>query len=116
MPTKIMYLVDHYDGPQAGTEGQLLLLLQHLDRSRYEPTMTVLNRSEYIERNSFPCPVRMLGIAKLASIRTIGRMLCYALALRRDNCRLVHCFFNDSALIAPVFLKLFGIRVLVSRR
>lgn len=111
-----MYLVDQYVGPQAGTEGQLLQLVQHLDRSRYEPSMTVFRNSEYVERNLFPCPVRVLGITKLASLWTIFRIVGYVQTLRRENYRLVHCFFNDSALIAPIFLKLFGIRVLVSRR
>lgn len=111
-----MYLVDQYVGPQAGTEGQLLQLVQHLDRSRYEPSMTVFRSSEYVERNLFPCPVRILGITKLASLWTIFRIVRYVQTLRRENYRLVHCFFNDSALIAPLFLRLFGIRVLVSRR
>jgi hypothetical protein len=43
-------------------------------------------------------------------------MLRFAYALRREGYRLVHCFFNDSSLIAPFFLKLAGLRVLVSRR
>lgn len=116
MTVKIMYLVDRYEGPQAGTEGQLLQLIQYLDRSRYEPSMTLLRSSEYIERNPFPCPVRVLGITKLASIWTIFRIVRYALTLRWENYRLVHCFFNDSSLIMPPFLRLFGIRVLVSRR
>lgn len=111
-----MYLVDHYLGPQAGTEKQLFQLVQYLDRSRYEPSMTVFRDSEYIERNLFPCPVRVLGITKLASIRTVLRIVRYVLTLRREGYRLVHCFFNDSSLIAPFFLWLFGIRALVSRR
>jgi len=116
MTIKIMYLVDQYQGPQAGTEGQLLQLLLHLDRSRYEPSLTLLRDTEYSRRNAFPCPVRVLGITKLASLRAIIGMFRYAFMLRRENYRLVHCFFNDSALIAPFFLWLFGIRVLVSRR
>jgi glycosyltransferase involved in cell wall biosynthesis len=116
MATKVMYLVDHYVGPQAGTEKQLLQLVQHLDRSRYEPGMTVFRSSEYVERNLFPCPVRVLGISKLASIRTFFRIMRYVITLRRDGYRLIHCFFNDSSLIAPFFLWLLDIRVLVSRR
>jgi L-malate glycosyltransferase len=44
------------------------------------------------------------------------RMVRYAMHLKRHNYRIVHCFFNDSSVIAPVFIKLLGIRVLVSRR
>jgi glycosyltransferase involved in cell wall biosynthesis len=116
MAVKIMYLMDDYRGPRAGTEGQLLQLLRHLDRSRYEPAITFLRGAEYALRNPFPCPVTVLGITKLASIRAIVGMLRFAYGLRREGYRLVHCFFNDASLIAPFFLKLAGLRVLVSRR
>lgn len=116
MATKIMYLVDRYPDPQGGTEGQLLQLVQHLDRSRYEPSMTVFRSSAYIEHNLFPCPVRVLNITKLLSAWTIYKIFRYVLILRREHYQLVHCYFNDTSLLAPIFLKFFGIRVLVSRR
>ena len=115
-PTKIMYLVDYYEGPQGGTEGQLLQILRHLDRSRYLPAITLLRGSDYFERNSFYCPVKILDITKLASARSIYKVLRFASDLRRQGYRLVHCFLNDVSLIAPPLLRLFGIRVLVSRR
>lgn len=116
MATKIMYLVDEYVGPQAGSEGQLLQLIQHLDRSRFEPAMTVLRASDYIECNAFPCSVRVLGIPRLASRHAFGSMLRFARDLRHEGFHLVHCLLNDSSLIAPAFMRLLGIRVLVSRR
>lgn len=109
--------MDYYDGPQAGgTQGQLLQLIQYLDQSRYKPAITLLRNSEYIKHNCFPCPVKVLNITKLASMQSIFKILHFALDLHRENYQLVHCFFNDSSLIAPIFLKMFGIRVLVSRR
>jgi hypothetical protein len=116
MVTKIMYLMDYYEGPQAGTEGQLLRLIHDLDRSRFEPALTLLRSSEYVERNQLPCPVSVLGITTLASIRSIFKFVGFALTLHRENYRLVHCFFNDASLIAPPLLRMFGIHVLVSRR
>lgn len=116
MSTKVMFLVDYYANPHAGTESQLLQLIEHLDRSRYKPAMTVFRSSDYIESKQFPCSVNVLGINKLASFRSIVKIARYVLVLRREGYRLVHCYFNDSALIAPFFLKLGGIRVIVSRR
>ena len=116
MATKIMYLADRYDGPQAGSERQLLQLVKHIDRSRYEPHMTLLRGGDGIHWKAFPCPVRVLDITELASLRNIMRVLRFALSLRRERFRIVHCYFNDTSMIAPPFLKLFGIRVLVSRR
>jgi L-malate glycosyltransferase len=116
MSIKIMYVMDYYESPHAGTEGQLLQLIQHLDRSRYQPAITLLRSSAYIKRNQFPCEVRVLEIARLASLRSIHKTLNFGLTLRRENYRLVHCFFNDSSLIAPPFLKMCGVHVVVSRR
>jgi glycosyltransferase involved in cell wall biosynthesis len=116
MPVKILFLIDFYQGPHAGTEGQLMQLLNWLDRTRFEPSLALFRESEYSRRNTFPCPVRTLGITRLASVRTIAKMLRFAIDLRRENYQLVHCFFNDSSMIAPFFMRLLGIRVLVSRR
>ena len=116
MATKIMYLIDDFEGPQAGTEGQLMQLLKHHDCSRYEPAMTLLRNSDFIERNPLYCPVKILGITRLASVRSIFKVLRFALSLRREGYRLVHCFFNDVSLIAPPLLRMLGVRVLVSRR
>ena len=116
MATKIMYLLDYYEHPHGGTEGQVLQLIEHLDRSRYEPSLAVLRPSAYIEQNPFPCPVRVLGIGSIGTPWAIAKLLRFAYALRRHGYRIVHCFFNDVSLIAPPLLKAFGIRVLVSRR
>lgn len=116
IPTKIMYLLDYYAGPQAGTEGQLLKLVQHLDRSRFHPAITVLRSSEYIESTPFSCPVNVLHLTKLASYQAILKVARFAWTLRREGYRLVHCFLNDVSLIGPPFLRMFGIRVVVSRR
>lgn len=115
MAVKVMFLMDYYVGPYGGTERQFLQLVQFLDRSRYEPAITLLRGTEYVERNGFPCPMEVLGIHTLTSPRSIFKVLGFALRLHQENYRLVHCFFNDSTLIAPLF-RLFGIRVIVSRR
>lgn len=111
-----MYLMDRYDGPQAGTEGQLLQLVRHLDRSRYEPAVTLLRGSDRGGFDQRVCPVAVLGITRLLSIRSILRFLGFALRLRRESYRVVHCFLNDVSLIGPPLLRVLGIRVLVSRR
>ena len=111
-----MYLLDYYYNPHGGTERQVIQLIQHLDRSRYEPSMTLLRKSDYVERNGFACRVMVLGIYKLASIRSIVKLLRFGLALRRHGYQIVHCFFNDVSLMAPPLLRIFGVRVLVSRR
>lgn len=113
---KIMYLLDRYQGPHAGTEGQLLQLIRELDRTRFDPAMAVLRTSDYIEQHSFPCNVQVLGITRLLSVRSLGQLVRFAAHLRRENFGLVHCFFNDVSMVAPPLLRVFGLRVVVSRR
>ncbi len=112
----IVYLIDHLDGDHGGTERQFLSLLEQLDRVRYEPSLCVLRSSDFIERNSFACPVEVLDMRKIAHPSSVWKILRYARELRRRGVRLVHIFFNDASIIAPPFLKLAGIKVIVSRR
>jgi glycosyltransferase involved in cell wall biosynthesis len=116
MATRIAYLVDYVGGSQAGTERQLLQLIERLDRTRYEPELAVLRSSEYIEHHLLDCPVTVLSITTLARVQSILKMMRFARDLRRRGCQLVHCFLNDVSLIAPPVLRMFGIRALVSRR
>ncbi len=113
---KIMYLMDAYRDPYAGTEQQLFNLIDGLDRSRFTPALALFRPSAHIDQYGFPCPVEVLNIHRMFSPRTIIKMTRFALALKRNNYRLVHIFFNDASILAPAFLKLFGIRVVISRR
>jgi len=116
MKTKIMYLIDVYRDPYAGTERQLYNLISGLDRSRFEPALTLFRRSEHIDKHGFPCQVDVLNISKLFSLRTLFCMIGFARMLKKNDYRLVHIFFNDASLIAPLILKAAGIKVIISRR
>lgn len=113
---KIMYLMDGFDYAQGGTEGQVLQLIQHLDRLRYEPCITFLRRSDYIERNGFVCPVTTLNVRRIVNLTAFFKLLSFGWYLRRHGYLLVHCYFNDVSLVGPILLRPFGVRVLVSRR
>ena len=116
MPVNIMYMLDVFETPQGGTEGQVLQLLKNIDRSRYFPSVALLRRSEFVERNGLSCPVTFLDINKIARISAIAKLLRFGIFLRRKDYRIVHCFFNDVSLIAPSLLRMFGLRIVVSRR
>jgi len=119
MPTpiiKVMFLADTYANPYAGTEGQLRMLIEGLDRSRFIPSMAVFRSSEYIEKNGFFCPIEVLNVGSMASFASLRKLCVFARRIKHDGFSIVHIFFNDASIIAPVFLKLFGLKVIISRR
>lgn len=113
---KIMFLADAYENPYAGTEGQLHELIVGLQDRGIEVTLTLLRPSAYIEENGFPCPVQVLGIGRLASVAALRKMARFASATKQAGFELVHIFFNDSSLIAPLFLRRAGLKTIISRR
>ena len=102
--------------PFAGTEGQLLKLIQGLDKDRYEARFVVFKPSDFLRLNDFPIPVDVLCVEQLFSPSTWWKVYRYLLIKRRENFCLAHIFFNDASLIAPPLLRMLGYRIIVSRR
>jgi L-malate glycosyltransferase len=115
-PTKIMYLIDTYRHPYAGTETQLLKLITGLDESKFSCSITIFRESQYIKENGFPCEVKILNITHLTNFFTFRKIISFAFFLRKNNYKIVHIYFNDASIIAPIIIKLFGCKVIVSRR
>ncbi|MFO1431860.1 MAG: glycosyltransferase [Candidatus Competibacteraceae bacterium] len=114
---KILFVIDYYYGACGGTEGQLLALIRGLAARGYEPQLAVLQPTEFTRNTpAFICPIVNLNIYRIFSLRTVIRMLKLMRRLRRENIKLVHVFFNDAAILVPLFAKLAGCRVVVSRR
>ena len=114
--SKIFYLIDHFKDPYAGTEGQLYALVQTLTSQNKPVEMGVFRNSDYIRNGEFPCPVKVLDITKMFSLVTLFKLIQPGFYLRKNNFKLVHVFFNDASVIAPLILKCFGLKVIISRR
>jgi L-malate glycosyltransferase len=115
-PLKILYLMDSYIGPVAGTELQLLELIENLDPIKFQTHLAVFRETQYQREQAFPCPVTVLNIGKLASPRAVYGLSRLTRFIRKSGFELVHILFNDAAVAAPLFCKMGGARVIVSRR
>ena len=113
---KLLYIIDTYRNPYAGTEGQLYKLISNLDKSKYEPHLLLFNNSDYIQNNEFPCEVTVLGRSSLSSLNTWLALFRVAKKKRAEGFRIAHIFFNDPSIIGPPILKLLGFKVIISRR
>lgn len=111
-----MYLIDYFESPRGGTEGQLLELIQNLDRKRFDPCLAVFRPSTYLKEHLFPCPVKVLSIGKLAHPGALARLIRLSYSIRKGGIDVVHILLNDASVVAPFFCKGGGAKVVVSRR
>jgi glycosyltransferase involved in cell wall biosynthesis len=113
---KVHFMMDFLANPNAGTEGQAIKLMTQLLKCGWEVDASFFVSSPFLEGGSLRVPYSVLGIRRMAAPLTWYRLLRHAARLRRQGVRVVHIFFNDASLIAPPVLKLFGLRVIISRR
>jgi glycosyltransferase involved in cell wall biosynthesis len=113
---KLLFVIDSYKNPYAGTEGQLLKLLNGLDRERYEPELAVFHNSEYLASNTFPVPVVILDVVRIAAPGSWLQLYRFFKQKKLQGFRMAHIFFNDASIICPPILKLLGYRIIISRR
>lgn len=117
MPEKIVYMIDSFSGPYAGTESQLWYLISELDRGRFEPEIVMLRHSDFsLGEHEWPCPVRVLGIKKILSISGIFQVLKFSQYLRKTDVRILQVFFADASVLGPLLAKLSGVKLVASRR
>lgn len=118
-PIRILYVMDALHGGDrvGGTEGQVLELLAHLDPHGFEPHLALFRSTPYVEHGAtFPCPSTVLDIRKLSSAGSVVKLLRLTSRVRAEQFDLVHVFLNDASVAAPLFCRLGGATVVVSRR
>lgn len=115
-PIKILYVIDSYANPNAGTEGQLFQLIKHLNRKLFAPKLLVFTESEWLKNNDFPCPVEILGHSSIKSPSTWLALRKKAKQYKNEGYKLAHIYFNDASVICPPVFYFYGIKTLISRR
>ncbi len=113
---RIAYVIDTIETPSAGTEKQLLLLLSHLDKSRFEPHLICLRDSEWLRENEVPVPLTVLGLNSLRSPSAVGVMRRFRRYCRQNRIDIVQSFFSDSNLFATVAAWVSRIPLVVASR
>jgi glycosyltransferase involved in cell wall biosynthesis len=118
-PLKILYVMDALEWGEtaAGTEAQLVQLLTHLDRDRFEPHLAVFRPTAFTASGrAFPCPLTVLDIPKLLHPGSVMKLARLSGHIRSSGFRVVHVLLNDASISAPFFCRVGGARVVVSRR
>lgn len=112
----ILFISNKIRNPFAGTESQLIQLIRHLPRDRFEPRLLVLEGSEWTSTEIVPCPVDTLGHSRVTDPRTWWAFWRYISKARKHGVRVAHIYFHDASIFGPPLLRLAGIRTIISRR
>ncbi|NJN63800.1 MAG: glycosyltransferase [Acidobacteria bacterium] len=115
-PLRLTIVIDAIESPTAGTERQLLYLLQDLDRSAVVPTLITLRRSRWIDSAALPCPWIDVALPPLRASAFAARLLGLIRAIRVTRADIVQTFFRDGNLYGSIAARLAGVACLVSSR
>lgn len=113
---KLAIIMDQYNNPFAGTESQVLKLVEGLTARGWDIRFAVFRATDYTSSGTFPIPVEHLGVGSLSSPGSWLSVYRYGRRLKREGFRLVHVFFNDASVICPPMLRIVGLRTFISRR
>ncbi len=113
---RIAYVIDTLRVPAGGTEGQLLHLLEGLDRSRFEPTVFCLHGNAWIESGVAPAPIEVLGLHVRRHPALVWSLGGFARRLRRGRFDLVQTHFRDANLAGLLAARWAGVPIRVSTR
>jgi glycosyltransferase involved in cell wall biosynthesis len=116
LPVRVSFVIDRLT--RAGTESQLVALINHLDRSRVLPSLVLLDGEDDISQALEPadCPVVRLGVRKLVSrtaLRAAGRLRAFWRETQPD---VVQTYFQDSSYFGVPVAKAAGVKAVVRVR
>lgn len=113
---KIAFVIDTIESPSAGTEKQLLLLIRHLDRNKFQPYLCVLRSSEWLEKEFDLCPLHIIQLASFKAVSGWMRIIEFSRFLRNEGFTIVQTHFRDSSIAGILAARLAGIENIVGTR
>jgi glycosyltransferase involved in cell wall biosynthesis len=114
-PINVCFVIDSLN--RAGTESQLLALIQHLDRDRVRPSLCLLHPESPESASLRPdCPTLSIGLRKLMSLASPLAAAKLVAFWRRQRVQVVQTYFRDSTYFATPLARAAGIRHLVRVR
>lgn len=114
-PVRAGFAIDLLE-PGGGTENQLILLLERMDRARVTPCVACLRPSPYLERLAGDLRVTVLDVhvdRGAGLVRGIRRARAWT---RRERLDVVFTFFRDTNIVATLGARWAGVPVVSGRR
>lgn len=112
----IAFIIDTIATPAAGTEKQLLMLINEIDKSRFKPYLICLHNSEWLNDNDLPFEVYILDVHSIISFGFIRGLIRFGKLHKEKNFDIVQTFFADGNIFGTVAAYVSGIKTNISSR
>lgn len=111
-PIRVAFVIDHLG--VGGTERQLAILLNGLDRARFEPYLVTIRKHPFSSATS---PKAFLfSTGKLCSPNAVSQLFKMARLFRRERIQIVQTYFFDANFMGILAARLARVPVIISSR
>jgi glycosyltransferase involved in cell wall biosynthesis len=116
LPLRVCFMIDELT--TAGTETQLVALINHLDRARIEPYLCLLRGTDARSRALEPddCPVLRLGVRSFRRPAALAAAWRLARFLRRERIDVFQVYFPESTYLGVPAAWLAGVPYVLRTR
>jgi L-malate glycosyltransferase len=113
---KIMFVIGSMGHGRAGTERNLLTIIENLDRSRFEPYLVSLQDCEFIQQGNFLCDTSCLHLYRMFTPAMFTKRRQLAQRMRELGIDIVQTFFVEGHLVGGTAGRMAGTKAVVSSR
>lgn len=115
---KITYIIDALTTNTAGTENQLIKMINGIDKNKFSVHLICLNSHPWFEKNAsgLSCTSSVVTIKYFKKASTYQNIIKLIRQLKRDDADIVHTFFPVSNIIGVLAAKMAGARIILSSR
>lgn len=114
---RILYIIDEMEAITAGgTERQILQMIEMVRSEGAEPTLCLLRGTEWVDAEVHSVPVVRFDLRSLMSIGGLREMWGIYRWMRRERFDIVHSFFVEANVIAPILGWWAGVPVRIGSR
>jgi len=115
---KILYFIDFIKTEFAGTEGQLLKMINGMDADKLDITLLCLENNDWIKENSwkFSCPVYVFNVYRFKRLATYLDMFRVYSLIKIIAPDIVHTFFPISNVVGVILGRMAGVKNTISSR
>lgn len=113
---KVAFVIDRIEYQAGGTERQLVMLLEHINREKFDIYLCCLDGSGWLADNAGLCPSFVVGFRSFYSPRSWWRWWRFSRILRNKKIDIVYTFFRDANIVGTIAARVAGVPAVISAR